>query len=310
MAMPTEQPVKAPATGTSTVSLRIALVVCFLDEADHLPDLLSSLEAQTRRPDQLLLVDDGSSDGSAEIAHRFARGAPYAAALRRPPRPPARDRLAGAPELRAFQWAVPVLGPWDVVAKLDGDISFNPRLLETLEQRLLADPALGIAGCYLSVPGTDGSLVRETSPPDHVRGATKFYRRACYEQIAPIPPILGWDTIDEIAARMHGFRTQTFELPGGDSVHMRPTASHDGALRGYRRLGACAWGYGAHPLHVLLGASARLRRRPRLLGGANYAFGWARAALRRAPRAERAVRAHGHTEQLARISSLLRWSRV
>ena len=286
--------------------LAIVVAVCFLDEEEHLPRLLDSLAAQTRLPARLLLVDDGSTDGSQRLATKFAEAHPWATVLRRPPRPPARDRLAGAGELLAFQWAVSELsGQWDVIAKLDADISFNPRLIETIEQRFLADPRLGIAGAYLSVRGSDGAPVRELCPPGHVRGATKFYRRPCYEAISPVPTILGWDTIDEIAARMAGWQSATFETPGGDSLHLRNTASRDGALRGYRRFGACAWGYGAHPLHVALGTIARLARRPRVLGGVNYAYGWARAALRGAPRAPASVRAFGRGEQLRRIRGLL-----
>ena len=142
-------------------------------------------------------------------------------------------------------------------------------------------------------------------PRWHVRGATKFYRRECYEQIQPIPAHLGWDMIDEVKARRAGWRTESFELPGGDTLHLRPTGRHDGQLRAYRRWGACAWGYGAHPAFVLLGAIKRLPRRPfvcrrsavrdRLCGGraapaaARGARGpRVRAARRGAPGARRA----------------------
>lgn len=300
-----------PGPSSGPAQLTIVLVACFLDEEVHLPELLASLAGQTRLPDSLLLVDDGSTDDSPHLASRFAELHPWATVLRRPRRPAESDRLAGAAELRAFQWAVGEASDrWEVIAKLDADIKFNPRLLETIERSFLADPELGIAGSYLSVADADGALVRERCPPGHVRGATKFYRRRCYEAIAPLPSILGWDTIDEITARMHGWRTATFATPGGDSLHMRPTATRDGALRGYRRLGECAWGYGAHPLHVMLGALARLARRPRMLGGLNYAIGWAAAGLRRAPRASARVRAFGRREQLRRMFSLTAVRRI
>jgi biofilm PGA synthesis N-glycosyltransferase PgaC len=302
-ALPPRSGELTPSSGPAR--LTIVLVACFLNEEEHLSELLVSLAGQTRRPDSLLLVDDGSTDDSPRLATRFASANPWATVLRRPRRPAERDRLASAAELHAFQWAVgQVSDEWDVIAKLDADIRFNPRLLETIERRFLADAGLGIAGSHLSVVGADGALVREHCPPDHVRGATKFYRRGCYEAVAPLPGILGWDTIDEITARMHGWRTATFATPGGDSLHLRPTATRDGALRGYRRVGECAWGYGAHPLHVTLGTLARLARRPRLLGGLNYAIGWAAAGLRHAARASAQVRAFGRREQLRRMLSL------
>jgi hypothetical protein len=286
--------------------LVIVGIVCFLDEEEHLAQTLASLAAQSRTPDTLLLVDDGSSDDSPRLARAFAQTHAWARLVSRPRRARERDRLASAAELHAFQSALgEVRGDWDVLAKLDSDIRFNPRLFETIERRFLADRRLGIAGAYLAVLDTDGELVRERCPPEHVRGATKFYRRECFEAISPVPAILGWDTIDEISARMRGWRTATFGTPGGDSLHMRQTATVDGTLRGYRRFGECAWGYGAHPLHVALGTCSRLARPPRMLGGINYALGWASAGLRGAPRASPNVRAFGRREQLRGARALI-----
>ena len=135
-------------------------------------------------------MDDGSSDDSPSLATSFAAANRWARVLHRALRAPERDRLVGAGELHAFQWAADELSEdWDVIAKLDADITFNPVLVETIEQSFLADAALGIAGGYLSVMGADNVIVRERCSAHHVRGATKFYRRACYEAISPVPRI-------------------------------------------------------------------------------------------------------------------------
>jgi biofilm PGA synthesis N-glycosyltransferase PgaC len=283
--------------------LRIAIVVPFLDEERYLPGLLASLAAQVRPADVVALVDDGSSDGSHELARAFADAHPGAVVLKRPPRVLGRDRLAGGAAVRAFEWAVGVIGEdWDVVAKVDADLRLNPRLLQALERELLADPSLGMAGTYLSAPAEDGRMERQRCRPEHVEGETKFYRRACWEQIAPLPAMLGWDTIDEVRARLCGWRTASIEVPGGDSLHMREMGGHDGVLRGFRRWGACAWVYGEHPLHVLAVGVQRLGDRPRVLGGASYVAGWALAALRRMPRAEREVRREVSRDGLRRLA--------
>jgi poly-beta-1,6-N-acetyl-D-glucosamine synthase len=282
--------------------VRLAVVVSFLDEERHLPTLLGSIAAQTRPPDRLLLVDDGSRDGSFAIAERFAAAHPYARAMRRPPRPPETDRLASAAELRSFQWGVEQLdGRYDIVAKLDADLDLAPRHFETVERAFAADPGLGVAGTYLSAPTPSGALAREYNPPHHVRGPNKFYRRACLEQIDPVPAILGWDAIDEIRARRAGWGSRSLELPEGETVHLRPTGAHDGVLRAYRRWGRCAWGYGADPLQVLVGGVRRLRRRPYGLCGIHYVAGWAIAGARRLPRAEPETRAFFRAEQRARV---------
>ena len=125
---------------------------------------------------------------------------------------------------------------------MDADLELDAELFETLERAFVADPQLGIAGARLS--GRDKrarALVPERCPPQHVRGATKFYRRACLEQIAPLEPILGWDTIDEIAARKRGWRTESLSAAGAHAVHLRPTGSSDGLLRAQHRWGACAY---------------------------------------------------------------------
>jgi poly-beta-1,6-N-acetyl-D-glucosamine synthase len=300
----------APGTTTSTRRLRIACIVPFLDEQRHLGRFLDSIGAQQRPPDELLLVDDGSSDESPELAAEFAKRHEWVRLLRRPRRPPSTDRLADAPELVAFQSALSqVAGPWDVVVKLDADLVLSPDLFGTLERAFLEQSDLGIAGTYLSVldPET-GELQRERCPPQHVRGATKFYRRACFEQIAPLPTMLGWDTIDEIAARRRGWRTASIACPTGDTVHLRPTGAETGQLRAQFRWGRCAYGIGQHPVWVAVSALRRLRARPRVLATAAFLAGWATGLVRRVPRAPPELRAFGRREQIGLLRGLARGS--
>jgi glycosyltransferase involved in cell wall biosynthesis len=287
--------------------LRLAVVIPFSNEEDHLPTLLDSVAGQERSPDVLLLVDDGSDDRSAAIARHFAAEQRYARLLQRPRRRPERDRMARAHEWRAFTWGLEQVSEHcDVVAKLDADLRLAPDLFAEMERRFVADPRLGIAGAYLEEPLADGRLRRQRCAPGHVEGANRFYRRACLEAISPVPPILGWDTIDEVRARMCGWRTQSFALPGGHVLHLRRMGSHDGTLRGYRRAGWAAYAYGAHPLHLVAAGLARTRDRPLVACGVAYLAGYAAAALRREPRAEPAARAHLRREQRARLVALAR----
>jgi biofilm PGA synthesis N-glycosyltransferase PgaC len=281
---------------------RIAIVVPFLNEGRHLGELLTSMARQTHLPDRLLLVDDGSSDRSPALAEAFARRHAWASVEHRPPHQVGRDRLAGGTALEAFAWGVERLTePWEIVAKVDADLRLAPATLETLAAAFVRDPTLGLAGAFLSVLGPDGRRDRQRLPRDHVHGETKFYRRACWQDIAPLPAMLGWDTVDVFRARLRGWRTESFEIPGGDPIHLRPMGAHDGLLRGYRRWGRCAWGVGEHPLHAVAVAVQRLGDHPRGLGSANYLAGWAAAAIERAPRAEPEVRDYVRRDQLRRL---------
>lgn len=285
--------------------MRLAVVVSYLNEERLLPVLLESIERQSRLPERLLLVDDGSDDASPDIAADFSRRNSYARALRRPRRPPEKDRLVSAAELQSFQWGLEQLGgDYDLVAKMDADLRLAPDHLEEIVRRMEADDRLGIAGAYLSVVEGERT-VREKHPVEHVRGPNKFYRRECLEEISPVPAILGWDMIDEVTARMRGWRTSSFALPSGDSLHLRPTGTHDGSLRAYRRWGRCAYAYGSHPAVVAAGAGMRARRRPFVIGGASMLVGFAHAAIARVPRADPAVRRQVRREQRARLRALL-----
>lgn len=281
--------------------MRLAAVVTFLNEERFLDRTLTSIAAQTHRPAQLLLVDDGSSDRSPQVASRFAAAHDWARVVTLPPKPPARDRLVRAQVVRAFnEGRLRITIDADIVAKLDADIDFPPESFRTLVAEFEGNERLGLAGTFLSFED-GGRIVRERPPPDHVRGATKFYRRECLEAIAPLPEILGWDTIDEARARLAGWEVRSFAVPGGDPLHLRPTGSYDGLARGFTRHGLCAWNYGAHPLAVALGAVARMPERPRVIGGLAYLGGWMAAGVRRLPRAEPEVRREVRREQLARI---------
>lgn len=292
--------------GVATDHMVIVVIVPFLNEEAHLPSLLESLEGQTRAPDHLVLVDDGSTDGSPAMAKNFAARHPYARTLHRPQQPRTRDRLKSASELGAWRWGLESTGlDGDLLVKLDADLRLPSRIFEEMEQHFRADPGLGLAGAHLSVIGPDGVPVREINRQGHVRGPNKFYRRECYRQISPIPQILGWDTIDEMAARMHGWRTSSFAISDGDPVHLRHTGTYDGILRGYRRMGRAAYGYGAHPLHVLAGAVRRVVEPPYVLTGLSYLAGWLGAWLSRAPRADPELRAYVRRIQLEPVRRLL-----
>ena len=285
----------------------LVVVVTFLNEEWSLPTFLESLTVQTHPPDELILVDDGSTDRSPEIAEEYAQGRENVLVLRRPRRPPQRDRLAEANEFKAFQSAVEQLEDWSIVAKMDADLQLSRGTVEAIEEAFSTDPRLGIAGAYLSDLQPDGSAVRWPSPETHVRGATKFYRRACWENISPLPAILGWDTFDEAHARMRGWRTASIAVPDGDPIHLRRTGGHGRILRSFRRWGVCSWGMGAHPLHVLLYGLILMRgQRPRVIGGVNYLIGWTFAAVRNAPRVDAEIVHYIQQDELRRIRARAR----
>jgi poly-beta-1,6-N-acetyl-D-glucosamine synthase len=278
---------------------RLLVISPIRNEADHLERVARSIAAQRRRPDLWLLVDDHSTDETREIAERLAAELPFVTVLSAPPHPPLlnpRDRLASAAAPRTFNFGLTSVewSGYTHITKLDGDMELPPEYFERVLAEFEADERLGMAG------GLRRELVRgkwklEQVPTEHhVNGALKTYSRECFEAIGGVQERLAWDTIDETLARMHGFRTRTFE--DLVAIHHRPWASADGTLRGRARYGTAAYIVHFPAYWVALRSLKIAASRPEGISGLAFLYGYVRAALRRTPQVEdsdfrRAVRA-------------------
>ena len=81
---------------------RLLLITPARDEAVHLVGTIRAVAAQTRKPDLWLVIDDGSTDGTAEILERMAAEVPFMRVLQAPQHEndPETDRLTLAAEAR------------------------------------------------------------------------------------------------------------------------------------------------------------------------------------------------------------------
>jgi biofilm PGA synthesis N-glycosyltransferase PgaC len=254
------------------------------NEARHIVRVARAVAAQELAPTRWIAIDDSSTDGTLERLRELEREIAFLTVVEASPDATTagtRDRLARAIEVRNFNsvLAKTGLGGYTHVMKLDGDIELPPDYLRVLLERFARNPDLGLAGGVLVEPTRDGGLRRIAIPDYHVHGAVKCWSRACLEAIGGVRECLGWDTIDETYARMRGFRTRSF--PDLVSVHHRPLASADGALRGHARHGECAYIAHYDPLWVTLRSLKVARRAPAGLSGAAFLYGYARAAARR-----------------------------
>ncbi len=268
---------------------RVLLVTPTRDEAPHIETIVRAVAAQTRPPDRWVIVDDGSSDGTAERVAALARDVPFLRLVRTPPGFTAagRDRLAAAAAPRAFNFGLAAAGGPDGythIGKLDGDTELGRDYLERLLVRFARDPRLGIAGGVRLEPDGHGGWRTLAIPREHVPGALKLYTRECLAAIGGMAELLGWDAIDEIYARMHGFATRSF--PELQTRHHRPWGTADGRLRGRVRYGHASYAARQDPLWVTLKAVKVARLPPVGLSGAAYLYGYGRAWARRAPRVE------------------------
>lgn len=228
------------------------------NEEKFLEGTIKSVVSQTVKPVEWILVDDGSTDGTAAIIDRYAEQSNWIRPVHRANRG---FRQSGGGVMEAFNDGYKALlcKDWDFVVKLDGDLTFEPDYFEKLLDRFMAEPALGITGGTLySIQ--NGEMTMDRNPRFHVRGATKIYRRECWEQIGGLWPAPGWDTIDETSANMRGWVTMS--IPEVLANHHRPTGSADGSWRDSVKHGLACYIAGYHPLYLVASSFYRLLRRP------------------------------------------------
>ena len=248
------------------------------DEEARLRLTLDSMVAQTLRPAEWIIVDDGSSDGTGAIVQEYTR---YHAWIRGLERRDRGRRLPGAGVVEAFYEGYHSLQckDWEFLVKLDADLSFNPDFFQRALARFRAQPSLGIGGASLFLL-QNGSAQPETGPRFHVRGATKIYRRQCWQAIGGLVTAPGWDVVDEIKASMLGWTTESFA--DVVALHHRPTGG-SGPWRDMLKRGQGCYVAGYHPLYVAARCLRHLRARPYLLGALGMGAGFVSGYLGRIP---------------------------
>ena len=287
--------------------LRYAAITPARNEAGNLRRLGACVAAQTVLPAQWVIVDDGSTDGTGQVARGLARAHEWVRVI---PAPPSGPRLAALSEGRvsgrdivAFNAGVAELSVEpDVVVKLDADVSFETDHFEQLLRRFAEDSRLGLASgtCY-EATGDAWQPIFVTR--GHVRGAVRAYRWRCFQAVLPLDERLGWDGVDEVKARMAGWRTTSFaDL---SFRHHRKVGARDGALQEWLAQGDVAHYLGYRPSYLLLKVAFRSLREPRAVG---MLLGYLRALTGRRPRhADAAVRAEiRRQQQLRRVPLRIR----
>jgi glycosyltransferase involved in cell wall biosynthesis len=253
---------------------------------------------QTVRPVEWVIVDDGSTDDTRAIVGRYAAEHPWIVALHRPRTGPRQNASA---VMEAFYSGYEGLrtAEWDYLAKLDGDVSFAPAYFERCLEEFRADPQLGVGGGMIW-NAAPGQLKAEPCPINHVRGATKIYRRSCWEAIGGLLRTPGWDTIDEVKAQMTGWKVRTFR--DLEVRQHRPTGAAEGSWRNAVKDGRADYITGYLPLFMFLKCVKRLVQRPYLIGSLGLLYGFLHSYWKGLPQVDdRALITYVRKQQLRRL---------
>ena len=283
-----------------------AVITPVKDEAAHIRRTVQAMLAQTHRPRQWVIVDDGSTDETFQIASACAARHDWITVVRSGAEA---RRERGAPIVRAFNHGLASLDSRpDFVVKLDGDLFFASHYFAWVAAAFQAQPRAGVVGGLVLIY-QNRQWVGEQMDPRTVHGAIKSYRFDCLEQIGGLSESMGWDGIDEYAARARGW--QVLVLTELHVLHYKTRGSAQPWLRARWEEGRGAHFMGYRLRAVALRAGYRmLVEHPPLLGGLVLGMGFCWSSLTRGPQADALARGQLRREQRGLVLARLRAHRA
>ena len=285
---------------------KYVLITPARDEEINLTRLIASVVAQTHRPERWVIVDDGSTDRTAEIADDAASRHDWIEAVHRPKRPG--RHFAG--KVHAFNEGFARVRDVDceVVGNLDSDLSIDSDYLEYLMRKFAEYPQLGVAGTPFTQDGGYDSARDSFEGEQYVSGGCQLFRKQCFLEVGGYVPNSagGIDWIAVTKARMKGWKVRCFT--DKRYRHHRPLGTAERSTFGaYCDYGERAYCLGWSPLWHFIRVLYRLPRKPIVVGGTGLLIGYCYAWIRRVERPVSAEMISFHrNEQLARLKSIFR----
>jgi glycosyltransferase involved in cell wall biosynthesis len=167
------------------LSIAVDVVVTNHNYARFLPEAVESACAQSHPDVHVVVVDDGSTDGSRELLERYS------------------DRVEVVLKERGGQASALNAGlercRGEVLLVLDADDRLRPQAAERVAAAFAADPGLSKVQFPMAIVGADGRPTGEVKPGGHLRAPSGDQRRAELSFPFDLPWLPGGGT---------GFRTE------------------------------------------------------------------------------------------------------
>ena len=266
---------------------------------------IQSMICQTVPPERWVIVEDGSTDNTAEIVSRYLKQYPWMEMVRLPLR---RDR-SFAGKVQAFNAGYEKVKrlTYEIIGNLDADISFDGDHFEFLLRKFAADPSLGVAGTIFKEDGYS-SETDSFEGHKHVSGQCQLFRKRCWQEIGGYVPHRagGIDWMAVTTARMIGWKTESFR--GKCFFHHRHLGTAErSAFASAFSYGEKDYYLGGHPLWEIFRVAYRASKRPYIIDGLGLALGYCWAFLRRTPRpVSRELMSFHRKEQMTKLRAILR----
>lgn len=184
--------------------MRFLIIIPAHNEEGNLPFTLDSLQQQSCKDFKVVVVNDGSTDRTAEMIRKYKETDSRFETINLQKS----EHQPGSKVVHAFKNGLQTqaMDEFDIICKFDADIILPENYLTAVEKAFTTHPEYGLVGGLLYIE-KDGNWVYEgNSNKHHVRGPMKAYRKECFVQIGGLRETLGWDNIDSILLENQGWK--------------------------------------------------------------------------------------------------------
>lgn len=275
------------------------------NEETHIEKTIQSVISQTVLPKRWIIVSDGSTDRTDEIANEYIINNNWIELVRMPEH---RDRQFAA-KVNCFNAGYERLKglEYEIIGNLDADISFDPDYFEFLLNKFEQIPDLGVSGTPFIEKGYS-SIADSFEGETHVAGGCQLFRRECFDDVGGYIPVKGGgiDWIAVTTARMKGWKTRSFKEKHFFHYRSLGTAKTN-VIGSSFNYGKKDYFLGGHPLWEVVRCTYRLTKKPYIMGGLALISGyiWAGISRQKRPISPDLMKFH-RSEQMEKLKTIIK----
>ena len=178
------------------------IVIPAHNEAKFIGQTLKSLVKQTLLPKKIVVVNDNSTDETESIVKELTSEYNCIQLLNKQS---SEEHLPGAKIIQAFYAGYEALdSSYDIICKFDADLIFPKNYLEQLARHFKQHDKLGMVAGHCYFQKGNELVLEDLTRKDHIRGALKSYRKACFLEINGYSFKTNWLYLQ-----------QSFQIPSG-----------------------------------------------------------------------------------------------
>jgi glycosyltransferase involved in cell wall biosynthesis len=277
--------------------MNYVIITPVFNEEKYLDVYIKSIINQSSKPLEMVMVDDSSTDDSANIIKEYSSNHTW---IKYVHHSSLASKQQGSKVVAAFRHGVLSLSNLDynVISKIDADLELPPNYFKTIMNAFQEDRQLGIVGGQI-MEFSDGKWIVIPQSYYEVRGALKSYSAECYRAMGGIKPYLGWDGLDIMTAWHQGWKTKYLKI---GVKHFRPANNDYNITELNYEFGISNYTLGGNLILAIVRAIVKLFTKPYARNGISFMQGYIHAMMSKTPKIV--------SKELAKYINRFHWNRL